>query len=47
MARERLLFETGAGVLLDHVFDRCAISKKRVPYERLDQVTMDILAGAR
>src|SRR5258705_7551133 len=37
----------GAGRLLDYAFDRRAISKKRLPYERLDQVTVDILAGAR
>ncbi len=37
----------GAGELLDYAFNRCAISKKRLPYERLDQITVDILAGAR
>jgi xylose isomerase len=33
--------------LLDHSFDKDAILKKRLPYERLDQLTVDILAGVR
>ena len=33
--------------LLAHVFDKDAISKKRLPYERLDQLTVDLLAGLR
>jgi xylose isomerase len=37
----------GAGALLNYAFNRCAISKKRLPYERLDQITVDILAGVR
>jgi xylose isomerase len=37
----------GAASLLDHVFDRDAILKKRLPYERLDQLTIDILTGVR
>jgi len=37
----------GAEALLTYSFDRCAISKKRLPYERLDQLTVDILAGIR
>jgi xylose isomerase len=37
----------GAGALLDYAFNRCTISKKRLPYERLDQITVDILAGVR
>jgi xylose isomerase len=37
----------GARVLLDYVFDKDAILKKRLPYERLDQLTIDILAGVR
>ena len=37
----------GARVLLDQVFDRSAMAKRRLPYERLDQLTVDILAGAR
>ncbi len=37
----------GATALLKHVFDKDAIMKKRLPYERLDQLTVDILVGAR
>ena len=37
----------GASALLSHVFDKEAITKKRLPYERLDQLTVDILAGVR
>jgi len=33
--------------LLGHVFDKDAMMKKRLPYERLDQLTVDILAGVR
>src|SRR5207249_10932660 len=33
--------------LLAHAFDKDAISKKRLPYERLDQLTVDLLAGLR
>ncbi len=33
--------------LLTHVFDKDAILKKRLPYERLDQLTIDILLGVR
>ncbi len=33
--------------LLAHVFDKDAISKKRLPYELLDQLTVDLLAGLR
>jgi len=37
-----------AGVsLLDHPFDKDGILKKRLPYERLDQLTMEVLLGAR
>lgn len=36
----------GAGALLAHAFDKDKILKKRLPYERLDQLTVDILAGA-
>jgi hypothetical protein len=31
--------------LLTHVFDKDAILKKRLPYEQLDQLTIDILLG--
>jgi xylose isomerase len=37
----------GAEGLLAHSFDKDAILRKRLPYERLDQLTVDILAGVR
>jgi len=37
----------GAAAILSHVFDRDAMLKKRLPYERLDQLTVDILTGVR
>lgn len=37
----------GASALLAHVFDREEITKKRLPYERLDQLTVDLLTGTR
>jgi len=33
--------------LLSHNFDKDAMMKKRLPYERLDQLTVDILSGVR
>ncbi len=33
--------------LLAHSFDRSALAAKKLPYERLDQLTMDILLGVR
>jgi xylose isomerase len=39
--------QEGAKALLDYPFDKDAIMKKRLPYERLDQLTVDILTGAR
>jgi len=36
-----------AETLLAHDFDKDAIMKKRLPYERLDQLTIDILTGTR
>jgi xylose isomerase len=36
-----------AAALLSHGFDRDALLKKRLPYERLDQLTVDLLAGVR
>jgi xylose isomerase len=36
-----------AAKLLAHTFDKQAILKKRLPYEKLDQLTMDILLGVR
>ena len=38
---------SGASKLLAHTFDKDAITRKRLPYERLDQLTVDILLGAR
>jgi xylose isomerase len=37
----------GGATLLGHSFDKDMILKKRLPYERLDQLTVDILAGVR
>jgi xylose isomerase len=31
--------------LLEHTFDRGALAQKRLPYERLDQLTVDLLLG--
>jgi xylose isomerase len=31
--------------LLQHNFDRNALAKKTLPYERLDQLTVDLLLG--
>ena len=38
--------KSGAAALLAHVFDKDAIAQKRLPYELLDQLTVDILLGA-
>jgi xylose isomerase len=37
----------GSASLLSHTFDKDAILKKRLPYELLDQLTIDILLGVR
>lgn len=37
----------GATALLAHIFDKDAMASKRLPYERLDQLTVDILLGVR
>ncbi|HEY2456484.1 MAG TPA: xylose isomerase [Candidatus Acidoferrum sp.] len=37
----------GAQVLSEHSFDKDAILRKRLPYEKLDQLTVDILTGVR
>lgn len=37
----------GATILLAHDFDKDAILRKRLPYERLDQLTIDLLLGIR
>ena len=39
--------KNGSDALLNRHFDKNAILKKRLPYERLDQLTIDILLGAR
>ena len=39
--------QDGAGGLLAHSFDRSKLAAKKLPYERLDQLTMDILFGVR
>ena len=38
--------QAGAADLLAHAFDRDAMMKKRLPYERLDQLTVEILLSA-
>jgi len=38
---------TGSAALLAHVFNKDEIAAKRLPYELLDQLTVDILLGAR
>jgi xylose isomerase len=45
--KERHYSKTGASGLLGQVFDKDAILKKRLPYERLDQLTIDMLLGVR
>src|SRR5271166_4898259 len=37
----------GAQTLLSHEFDRARMMQKRLPYERLDQLTIEILLGVR
>ena len=37
----------GAGALLGYEFDKDTILKKRLPYERLDQLTIEVLLGVR
>lgn len=39
--------KAGASALLSHDFDKDAMMQKRLPYERLDQLTIDILMGNR
>lgn len=38
---------SGSAKLLAHAFNKDAILKKRLPYERLDQLMMEILLGVR
>jgi xylose isomerase len=44
--REGKYSKKGAAALLAHVFDKDAMAMKRLPYERLDQLTVDILLSA-
>lgn len=37
----------GAQVLLGHTFDRSVLAAKNLPYERLDQLTMEVIYGVR
>lgn len=39
--------KSGSDTLLGHVFNKDKILEKRLPYERLDQLTIDILLGAK
>ena len=39
--------EKGAQSLLAHGFDKDAMLRKRLPYELLDQLTVDLLLGVR
>ena len=39
--------KSNSKTLLGHVFDKDGMMKKRLPYERLDQLTIDILTGTR
>lgn len=39
--------QKGAAALLAHDFDKDAILAKRLPYEKLDQLTIDVLLGVR
>jgi len=39
--------KTHAKKLLEHNFDRVALTRKRLPYELLDQLTVDLLLGVR
>ena len=39
--------QEASAALLAHDFDKDAIAQKRLPYERLDQLTVDLLTGVR
>jgi xylose isomerase len=39
--------KSGAKALLAHAFNKDGMMEKKLPYERLDQLTVDILLGAR
>ena len=47
VARVNQYSSEGASRLLKHTFDKDAILTKRLPYERLDQLTVDMLLGVR
>jgi xylose isomerase len=47
VAKDSAYSQKGASQLLAHVFDKDEILKKRLPYERLDQLTVDLLLGVR
>jgi xylose isomerase len=47
LAKDSAYSQKGASQLLAHVFDKDEILKKRLPYERLDQLTVDLLLGVR
>jgi xylose isomerase len=36
-----------AATLLGHTFDRATLAAKVLPYEKLDQLTVEILTGVR
>src|SRR5690606_90896 len=38
---------THAATLLAHAFDRATLAAKKLPYERLDQLTVEVLLGVR
>ncbi len=41
-------YSTKAGDgLLEHTFDRAALASRGLGYERLDQLTMEVILGAR
>ena len=39
--------KSGAQALLGHTFDRSVLASKSLPYEKLDQLTMEIIYGVR
>ena len=45
-AAEKYSHAHGA-TLLAHEFDRATLAAKKLPYERLDQLTVEVLLGAR
>jgi xylose isomerase len=43
----RTYSKEGAASLLAHTYDRAALAARGLQYERLDQLTIDILLGVR